>query len=145
MNRLIACLMIVGFVAQQFACCCAEASPSTARSGRQATVAAAAKTQKRCCKHHDHGRVSKTTSATADELPLQSEHQHHVCVGTHIFFRSVERFDVSQFVISPSLSLAVAPAVELLPTSAVYSTRLTDEDAPLCRALSRPALGVYQI
>lgn len=146
MNRLIACLMIAGFVAQQFVCCCAEVRPSTTQSGQQVTVTRTVKLQRHCCsKHHDHGRVSQTAADPAGNLPLKGDHHHHVCVGTHIFFRTAERFDVSQFVISPALFLAVTLPVELLQASTTDSTLLTDEDGPLCRALSRPALGVYRI
>ena len=172
MSRFLAVALVLGFVAQQFACCGAGICTAVC-GGESLTNQVCQNAQKSscCCQHADVTRradgkrrgdliggwkppLLKTGDQRADGVPGQrphsprkAPHQHHVCVGTHLFYVSADRFDLAVLMIDPDieyrpfgLGLAFLPANSVLMSAGQHRIILPDEIA-----LHRSALCVYRI
>ena len=81
-------LLVLGFIAQQFVCCCGSACAVETSHHCEST------SDHHCC--HDHGDHS------TDE---EGDHEHHFCVGSHLFFLHTE---------TQLIDLSSAPCVTLI-------------------------------
>jgi hypothetical protein len=100
-SRLITFAMLFSFAAQQFACCCAGVCASVCHGDHSPQATCDAVDSGHCdCGHHEHeaNEIGETRHQDDQNLPAGG-HQHHVCVGTHLFYMTVERFDVSRLVV----------------------------------------------
>jgi hypothetical protein len=118
-NRLLSLLMLVAFAVQQFACCCAG-SGTQACDHNHPTVAGHSLGSS--CPHghahgdedHDHdschqkrGDFPGSDEADDQSCPGNHSHQHHLCVGTHVFFVSAARFELPPQAFSLGLSFTL--------------------------------------
>ena len=99
-----------------------------------------------CGHHHEAPAVNETCPLPSDGRPVSPEHHNHVCVGTHLFYLTSERFDVSRIAIAPSLDCGRVDRVDGISDEAVAMFKIGGSDHPLV-FLPRPrsALGVYRI
>ncbi|MEI8020196.1 MAG: hypothetical protein WCH39_18480 [Schlesneria sp.] len=107
MNRLISFVMLFSFAAQQFACCCAGVCASVCHRDHSPQAICETVDSGHCdCGHHHHeaNELGETRHLDEENLPAGG-HQHHVCVGTHLFYLTVERFDVSRLVVIQEFDL----------------------------------------
>lgn len=147
-SRLISYVMLIGFVAQQFVCCCAGACVSACNDENHSSPETRfSKTgDSDCGHHHESPAVDETCPLPSDGLPVSPEHHHHVCVGTHLFYLTSERFDLSQLAIAPSLDFSVGNRVDGISLVAVAMIKIGLRDhQPVFPPRPRSALGVYRI
>lgn len=99
--------MLVSFAAQQFACCCAGVCASICHDDQTTQAICKTVDSVHCaCGHHEPkaSAIVRTADRDHEEHPADG-HQHHVCVGTHLFYVTAERFDVSRLVIIQGFDL----------------------------------------
>ncbi len=149
MSRLITFAMLVSFVAQQFACCCAGvcASVCDGEHSPQAICETVGSGDCDCCHEgHDASKFAGTAVRDNEERPSDG-HQHHVCVGTHLFYVTGERFDVSQLVVIQGFNLFwTEDFVGLWSMNETSTNRNRLVGVPLLSAgIGRSVLCVYQI
>jgi hypothetical protein len=140
--------MLVGFVAQQFICCCAGACVSSCDHSRHVNLISSAVDSNECdCgHHHDSQPVADSCISENQSEPAHQDRHHHICVGTHLFYLSAERFNVSQLAMSHRIHSNWADIVELLATIGTSPLKTVFGDGPrINSALSRAALCVYRI
>ena len=149
MNRLFSLLMLVLFVAQHLVCCCTE---SAARSCPHKTCAT--KSVVDVAQHHEkqhpHSCRHKHLPDSDDEHgPGDAPHQHHFCVGTHVFFVAAPRAEITP----PTWNCGFRFSVGLLDFShrnvvaSLLARRDRDANA-IARLISCPqrsAICVYRI
>ena len=101
MGRLITFAMLVSFAAQQFACCCTGGCASVFHGDHSPQAICETTDFAHCdCGHDDHEADGLAETGHPDDKDHPADgHQHHVCVGTHLFYVTVERFDVSRLVV----------------------------------------------
>ena len=107
MSRLISFVMLVSFAAQQFACCCAGPCASVCHEDHAQQAICKTVESGHCVCGHDDDRadgLAWSDDRDHDEHPADG-HQHHVCVGTHLFYVTAERFDVSRLVMIQGFDL----------------------------------------
>lgn len=152
MNRLVSFVMLVAFAAQHMMCCCTGTAAHTCDHDHSATEPICAIE----INHHDHdsGECDHEHSAPSSSAPLNYEgcpcdhsHQHHYCIGTHVFFVSTPRADMPQSVmhhdfVFGSLDVSVRVLMTSLATSTHYGV---DSGPPLSSCPQRSALCVYRI
>jgi hypothetical protein len=100
-SRLITFTMLVSFAAQQFACCCVGVCASVCHGDHLPQAICETVDSGHCdCGHHEHDAsgIGETADRGNEEHPADG-HQHHICVGTHLFYLTVDRFDVSRLVL----------------------------------------------
>ncbi|WP_437192329.1 hypothetical protein [Planctomicrobium sp. SH527] len=111
MRGAVCLISLVTFIAQQMICCCDLTGMHQVRSADvQAEIAVpvqAASSKSHCCGHNTSSRArsrcqSETTRQSASQQnniaqqsnsqePVETSeepHQHHLCVGTHLFYNS---------------------------------------------------------
>lgn len=97
-NRVISVAVLIGFFAQQFACCCAGL-PVTEEMAEPISTAQIRPSAAHSCQHEHHrsGKRSHQSEPTEDQdqHPHQGGHSHHACVGSHLFYLVTERFDLT--------------------------------------------------
>lgn len=108
MNRLISLVMLFAFVAQHLVCCCTGTEAHSCNHDHSAAEPVCATTHSQnehkshSCKHHshacghEHSKPLDTEDSKDENSPCDDSHQHHVCVGTHIFFVAAPRAKISQ-------------------------------------------------
>ena len=67
-------VLTLAFIAQQFSCCCGNACRDVASTD----------TNSACCEHDADGHHHGDEEPDGDHR--DSHHQHHACVGAHLFF-----------------------------------------------------------
>ena len=149
MSRLITFAMLVSFAAQQFACCCAGACASVCHSDHSSQAICDTVVSGHCdCGHHEHGasEIDETADRDNEEHPAGG-HQHHVCVGTHLFYMTAERFDVSRLVVIQGFDLYRSEDLVGLWSMMESSTNRDRFGDVLLRSasLGRSVLCVYRI
>ena len=149
MSRLITFAMLVSFAAQQFACCCAGACASVCHSDHSPQAICETVDSGHCdCGHHEYdtSEIGETADRDNEEHPADG-HQHHVCVGTHLFYLTVERFDVSRLVVIHGYDLCWSEDfVGLWPMIQSSTNRDRHRDVSLRSAgPERSVLCVYRI
>ncbi len=148
-GRLITFAMLVSFVAQQFACCCVGACASVChRDHSPQVICETVDSGHSDCGHHQHdaSETGETADRDHEERPVDG-HQHHVCVGTHLFYLTAERFDVSRLVVIQGFDLCWSEDFVGLGTRIDATTdrdRLGDV-ALRSAGLERSVLCVYRI
>lgn len=111
MRRAVCLISLVTFIAQQMICCCdgagvhhtENASGNTSVQAGVADSLEVAASKKSCC---GHGTRTQCQSAPSKQVasqqkedgqdvgsqkpdePSEEPHQHHLCVGTHLFYNS---------------------------------------------------------
>lgn len=145
MNRLILSLMLVSFNAQQFLCCCAGACVSSCEQLHNHELRVSSLNTEACCCGHGHESETKTESPDRkpENGPEQDKHQHHLCVGNHVFYVSAERFEISRLVISDDFTSSWSTTLEWLASQAARPR--PDNRPPPLASISRSVLGVYRI
>ena len=141
---MIAYLLLVGLIAQQFSCCCDEVCASVCH------WSSLSKTPDETCEcGHDHGCEGDADSSDpeSDHFPQGHEHHHHLCVGAHIFYRTAARFDLSRLAGCQHLTLVLTEPRFRLFTSLRRTMSISKHDGiPLwVTSPSQAVLGVYQI
>ena len=147
MSRLITFAMLVSFAAQQFACCCAGACASVCNADHSPQAICETVGSGYCeWSHHEHD-VSEIGETTHDEEDPADRHQHHVCVGTHLFYMTAERFDVSRLVVIQGFDLYRSEDLVGLWSMMESSTNRDRFGDVLLRSasLGRSVLCVYRI
>jgi hypothetical protein len=148
-SRLISFAMLVSFAAQQFACCCAGACVSVCHEDHaQQAICKTVESWNCVCSHDEHDSIviAETADRDDDEHPADG-HQYHVCVGTHLFYLTVERFDVSRLVLIQGFDLGWSEDFVGL-WSMMESSANRDQCADVLfrsAALGRSVLCVYRI
>ena len=149
MSRLITFAMLVSFAAQQFACCCAGVCASVCHKDHSPQAVCEIVDSGHCdCGHHDHETIEIGEAVDRDNQDRPADgHQHHVCVGTHLFYLTAERFDVSQLVVIQGFELCWSEEFVGLWSMMESSTnRDRLGDVPLRPAApERAVLCVYRI
>ena len=149
MSRLISFVMLVSFAAQQFACCCAGVCASFIHVDQSPqAICETVDSGHFDCGHHEHdvNDISETANRDNEKHPADG-HQHHVCVGTHLFFVTGERFDVSQLVLIQGFDVFWTEDFVGL-WSMIESSTNRDRDGDLLLRSAGPersVLGVYRI
>lgn len=140
-RSLFVALLVIGFVCQHFTCCC-EASCAVAC---ECTENAGHDSIKRICLHHEsccHEDDSESPKPVNDE----SKHEHHFCVGTHLFYLTTTDLAVD---FTPQLCwFAILPDVSSVVTPFISGTVNLTSAAPSIRSTSqrlRAQLCVYSI
>ena len=92
MRSVLVALLLFGFVAQHFMCCCGSPCAVVCDEHWAAETYA---DEHDCACHHGHGA---TCAGETDEQPRPdsdscpvghgSDHDHHLCLGTHVFFNT---------------------------------------------------------
>ena len=147
MSRFISFAMLVSFAAQQFACCCAGACASVCNADHSPQAICETVGSGYCeWSHHEHD-VSEIGETTHDEEDPADRHQHHVCVGTHLFYLTSERFDVSRLAMIQGIELCWSEDfVGLWSMIGSSTNRDRCGDVPLRSAApKRSVLCVYRI
>ena len=148
-NRLISTVMLVCLIVQQFVCCCAGACVATCPQNHQTCEVSKSIDSAQCgCGHeHDSPADEETSERSRNSPPAEGGHHHHVCVGTHLFYVSVERFDVSQLVMSHLVGSCWSDIVrDLLPEFEIQTAgNGQGVHPPQSTAVSRSVLCIYQI
>jgi hypothetical protein len=102
-NRLVSLVILVTFVVQQFACCCGELalysrSHDHPANAHRSCVYTYKHTHPPGDHHHapfDHDHKGDPGTDKSDASgPDDRSHQHHVCIGTHVFFVSAPRTEM---------------------------------------------------
>ena len=145
MHRLIFCLMLISFVAQQFFYCCAGSCVLSLDCGHSVQPSGVRMDSNHRCCRHGHGSEFEFDSHDDEheDIPVDDTHQHHLCVGSHVFYVSVERFEISRFVMCYNVPMSWTNPVELLASSTARPR--ADNGPPPMALMSRSALGVYRI
>ena len=159
MNRLVSLVMLVAFAVQQFACCCVGAGTHTCDHDHP-SVAGQALGLSRTHSHihgdedHDHDACHRkqdelpaTDEADHQSCPGDHSHQHHICVGTHIFFVSASRFELPPPLFNHCLNFAAVNHSLYLGTSVCTAASHYGSGfgPPLSSCPQRSAIGVYRI
>ena len=146
-NRLIIFAMLISFAAQQFACCCVDVCASVCEGDYSTQAICKTVDSGYCdCGHHDHETNEIGATGHDEEHPADG-HQHHVCVGTHLFYLTAERFDVSQLVLIPGFDLCLTVDFAGLWSMINSSTNRDRSDDVPWRSVGpeRSILCVYRI
>lgn len=93
-------LLLLGLIHQHFTCCCDTACACVCNDQQQ--VADSSTTLERCQHEHSHKHDHETCGHHEHEdtcpSPVQSgndsHHDHHVCIGSHIFFVTSSAFSM---------------------------------------------------
>ena len=153
MNRLVSLVMLVAFAVQQFACCCCVGA-GTHTCDHDHCVA-----DHVCEIEHNHDDHDSDGCGHEDSVPSNSEpfehqscpgdhsHQHHICVGTQVFFVSAARFVLPPQAFSLGLSFAAFDLSQHLGVSVCVSAAHYGDGSgpPLSSCPQRSALCVYRI
>lgn len=145
MHRLIFCLMLVSFIAQQFLCCCAGGCVTSCDHNHEMESLARGLDTDNCSCGNEHQSEQDIESSDREHEnePVNDEHRRHLCVGSHVFYLSAERFEISRFVISHDLHWSWTNRVELLTSLTARSP--SDSGPPRVALMPRSALCVYRI
>jgi len=153
--------MLVAFAVQQFACCCVGAGTHTCAHDHPSVVEQPLGLS--CTHSHVHGDEDHDHDHDAchceqDELPATDEadhqscpgdhsHQHHICVGTHLFFVSASRFELPPARFNHCLNFAAVNRSLYLgtPVCTAVSHDGSGFGPPLSSRPQRSALCVYRI
>lgn len=151
MNRLVSILMLAGFAAQHFVCCCSGQGADVCDHGhsRLDPICAIAESlnDAECHCGHDHAAPTENSPAESEEHPSDGSHGHHICVASHVFFVLTPRAAVppsyacQHYFLLPVDSSLFAMMVS--STSAVHDG--VDSGTPFSAQARRSALGVYRI
>ena len=139
MRWLVCLLLIVGFAQQQLLCCCAHAEVRTAIPPQQPVIGG-------CSHHHTtHQHAEEQQPDKADSpSPLNAPaHEHHVCVGTHLFYLSGSVFQLPNRDLSPSWLTDVSVMLSQLDLDGWQATHPPQHGPPLVD--DRSVLGVYLV
>ena len=175
MGRFLVVALVLGFVAQQFACC--GMGICTAVCGGEFPINQACQTAKKssCPCHHGHGDqhadgrhrrdliggwkppLRKTGDQRTDGVPgrdgqhphspWKAPHQHHVCVGTHLFYVSAYRFDLADLMINAGIECSpFDPGLNFLTSNSILISACQHCIVlPSVVTPQRSALCVYRI
>ena len=127
MNRLVSWVMLVAFVAQHMMCCCTGTAAHSC--------------------DHEHLPPSESNHADHEDCPCDHSHQHHYCIGTHVFFLSAPRAEMPASIMHHdfgfgSLDVSIHGVMTCL---AAASRHGVDSGPPLSSCPQRSALCVYRI
>ena len=163
-NRLVSLVILVAFVAQHFMCCCTETAAHSCGDDHPANAGqACVYTYEHTHPHgdhdhehrdHDHGLFHRDHDAHCDaketdhgSCPCDRPHQHHVCIGTHVFFVAAPRDEMP--IENLSHCFPVANTDVLNPLAMTVRTSFghhgVDYGPPLSTCPQRSALCVYRI
>ncbi|SFI90904.1 hypothetical protein [Planctomicrobium piriforme] len=142
MRWLVCLISLVTFVAQQLVCCCDGTTACQHSHSAPAQTEPQVEVVHHCGHHH-------TTSAQCDQADAKCHHnddcdshghQHHLCVGTHVFYKTVDTFAAPV----PLLLWSTVSVEDLLNLkSGQAELPSVDSDLALCSAPDRATLGVY--
>lgn len=158
-NRLVSLVMLVAFAAQHLMCCCTGAAahccdhdhPAT---GRVCTIADSHDDHgSHECGHesheckHEHLSSSDCNHSDHESCPGDPTHQHHYCVGTHVFFMSAPRVDMPPSAMDHDFGFgSLDVSIQGVMTSLAAASRHgVDSGPPLSSCPQRSALCVYRI
>lgn len=105
MRTVVAVLALGGILLQQGACCCGGAdanlwisvaqflcTSSSPRAHTDRQVSEPGGRHKHCAHHCPHAKPRAPSDDASSSLPL-GEHDHHLCLGSHIFYLPAEPID----------------------------------------------------
>ncbi|MCX7410475.1 MAG: hypothetical protein NTZ32_20560 [Planctomycetales bacterium] len=154
MNRLVSLVMLVAFVAQHFMCCCTGTAAHVCDHDHSADQPVCAVEHNHHDDDHDSDECDHEHSTPANSEPLSHEgcpsdhsHQHHYCIGTHVFFVSAPRAEMPQSVMCHDFTFeSLDFSVQVAMTSLAAANRHgVDSSPPLSSCPQRSALCVYRI
>ena len=159
MNRLVSLVMLVAFAVQQFACCCVGAGTHTCDHNHPSVAGQAFgfsythshvhgdEDHDHDACHHEHDKLPASDDADDQSCSGDHSHQHHICVGTHVFFVSAARFELPPQDSSLGLSFALFDLSPHLGTSVCTAAAhyAGGFGPPLSSCPQRSALCVYRI
>ena len=152
MNRLVSILMLATFALQHFACCCTGTGMHECDEFQCLTdmqheqhfelESAIVAEHSACC--HDH--CGADSNLPHNDTPTNDTHEHHVCVGTHVFFVSAPRASVPPTNISQNCCFTPIDASHLSAMTSMEATRYSvASNSPLSASSRRSTLSVYRI
>ena len=152
MNRLVSWVMLVAFVAQHLMCCC---TGTTARScdhdhpDSQPVCVIAHNHDDHDSDACDHEHLPPAASDHSDHesCPGDHSHQHHYCIGTHVFFLSAPRAEMPLSMMHHDFGFgSLDVSIQVVMTSLADASRHgVDLGPPLSSCPQRSALCVYRI
>ena len=155
MNRLVSLVMLVAFAAQHFMCCCIGASAHSCDHDHSADAPVCMIEHNHDdhdsdeCDHKDYEHSAPTNSEplSHEDCPCDHSHQHHYCIGTHVFFVSAPRAEMPQSVMNHDFAFGSWDfSVRVAMTSlAVASRHGVDSGPPLSSCPQRSTLCVYRL
>lgn len=152
MNRLISLALLVVFAAQHLMCCCTGTEPQACNQRHFATEPScvAARSHVEDSLHHcqhEHSSQHQHDTSKPEGCPCDHSHQHHFCIGSHVFFVSAPRAEVSlpvavfDFALDSFASLIRVTMVQL----SAECRQGVDACPPLASCPQRSELCVYLI
>ena len=158
MNRLVAILMLVQFVAQHFACCCTGCESAPQKSQQVTSISNSAQRSGHCggCCHRHHDRRTQTetqnTKPAENDTPAPYDRsdsgspQHHLCFASHIVFNSTGRAFIAPSSLGSGDFLLPRDALRRKLLESFAASRFSDDtEQPRFNAYERSRLGVYRI
>ena len=158
MHRLVSLMLLIAFVAQHLVCCCSGAFAHSCDHKHHSNEPVCAIEHSHAeedfhshgCDHdcdHEHESPSIPDNSNDHNCPCDHSHHHHICIGTHVFFISAPRCEMSQ----PMLDLTFG--FEHLDFSAQFSMAMlalqnyvgVDSGPPRFSCSQRSTLCVYRI
>lgn len=151
MNRWVSILMLAGFAAQHFMCCCSGQGADVCDHGHSHSESICAIAESpidaECHCGHEHAAPTESDLAEHENVPSDGSHGHHICVASHVFFVLTPRAAVppsyacQHYFLLPVDSSLFAMMVS--STMAVHDG--VDSGTPRAAQARRSALGVYRI
>lgn len=145
MGRLVTVILVLSFVAQQFACC--GVGICTAVCGDRSQTKQICQPVKKSCCCSEHGANRQRRHDRTPDSPVKTPHQHHVCVGTHLFYLTADRFDVADLVLNSGIDgISCESGLNLLISNCLVNQSCQHQvTLPHAMAPLRSALCVYRI
>ena len=152
LNRLVVFVMLVVFVAQHLMCCCSGTGTHACNHDHSAQEAACTVADDHDDHHshecdHEHLPLPVSNHADDESCPCDPSHQHHFCIGTHVFFVPAPRAEISQSVMHDGFVLGLFDlSFRVAMTSwAVENLQHIGSDFPFISCPQRSAICVYRI
>ncbi len=96
MRPVLVALLLVGFICQHFACCCGASCAVVC--DEHSTSQPPAETHVSHCSHGHGAQCGSHTDEHSGQqsYPVEhgSDHDHHFCLGTHVFFMPSSDFNI---------------------------------------------------
>ena len=146
MNRLVSILILATFALQHFACCCIGVGlhecdqvkcPTAMHHDQHVAIKSATAAEQDSCCGHDHSFADVETHFAHDDSPINDSHEHHICVGTHVFFVSSPRASVPPTNLCQNYCFAPTDASHLSAMTSMEATRYSVASSPPLSASSR--------
>ena len=152
MNRLVSLVMLVAFAAQHLICCCSGTAAHSCDHDYSIAETVCA-IEHNHDEHdadecdHEHLPLLDSDHSDHESCPGDHSHQHHYCIGTHVFFLSAPRAEMPASIMHHDFGFgSLDVSIHGLMTSLAAASRHgVDAGPPLSSCPQRSALCVYRI